>query len=765
MKRIKTLFTILCASIPLSFSIGCAKNDPTFKFNQESLNLVINDRVLLEDLIKTSYPLSDISFNVDETSIASINNNYLIGQSLGSTTLRANYGNEKISLPINVISDTPTISYSKTNFTLDLSSETFDISEYISTYPTTMDFYLVCNIPDGYRIDGLKISFTKKGIYTFSLTGNASGVNSNAYTFVIDVFDRVNLSGEGTVSKPFLISSATDLSNLSKAVLDYKDFKNTYFKQTCDISLNEFDNWTPIGTFGVPFEGIYDGDNFKVTDIKIDTHDSWQGLFGFSSGVIKNVTVYGEIRVTCHPDYVYSHSFAGGVVGGLYNAAIVDNCKNYANVHGDAYVGGICGGIARSDEMIVWRDQSIIMNCENYGKITGDDTYAINESGMYFGGICGESLGILTANTNYGEVTVSGSNTRYVGGVCGLCYTIYKYGMYPEEDLEIYASNDNINYGTVTGYHSVGGVYGCTVLPAHRCKNYGDVYASICGAGVSGLNGTSAILENNHSVGLLEDCYNEGTVTLSTRYGGGITSYSYFDVINCTNNGEVVGLEGVYSLGGVVGYQSSGNVRDCFNDENGSITGYYGLGGIVGWSLAGYLQIDNCVNNGNVCILEDSDLNAVHIGGIVGMLGSSNSVLNCINNANIKGAGSRNSPERWGGTGGVAGSIYSNSVVFNSINNGNITGNQQIGGIVGYDEGSTGTTIDSCKNYGIISSSHANPHLGCIIGRCNNSQVILNENYGHYVCENAVQYYSYLVGSDNGATGYILNKNFYKEAE
>ena len=155
-------------------------------------------------------------------------------------------------------------------------------------------------------------------------------------------------------------------------------------------------------------------------------------------------------------------------------------------------IGGIVGGVARSDEMIVYRDQSHVINCKNYGTITGNDEYALNENAMYFGGIVGESLGILTGNINYGTVTVTGTKTRYVGGVCGLGYTIYKYGMYDDEDLEIYASNDNINYGKVSGYHSVGGVFGGNVLPSHNCENYGEIsMVSLSGRNVSVQSGES----------------------------------------------------------------------------------------------------------------------------------------------------------------------------------------------------------------------------------------------------------------------------------
>lgn len=604
------------------------------------------------------------------------------------------------------------------------------------------------------------------GEITYSLNVNNSVVNLNgSVIYAIDVgFCYVSASygdltdslkiivkeeveASGTPDNPYLISTVEDLKTLSDWVLDYKDLSGVYFLQTNDIDISFYDNWTPIGTFGIPFEGVYDGNNKEVNGLKIDTTDSWQGLFGFSSGVIKNLTVRGDVKVHCHPDYVYSHSFCAGICGGLYNAAIVENCKNYANVHGDAYVGGIVGGIARSDEMIVGRNQSQIINCENYGLITGDDTYTYNEQAMYFGGICGESLGILTGNTNYGEVKVEGIKTRYVGGICGLGYTIYKYGMYFDEDLEKYSNNDNINYGKVSGYHSVGGVFGGNVLPSHNCENYGEISGSICVGGVSGLNGTSSILTNNYSVSLLENCKNYGTVNAKIRYAGGIASYSYFDVVNCLNDGHVFGGESSYGIGGIVGYQDYGTISDCVNEEHSLIEGYHTLGGIVGHSNTNSLYITGCVNKGSVNTFSNSDDEAVHIGGITGILGTNNTLENCSNYGEVKGKGTRNSPSRWGGIGGIAGSIYSSSKIFYSINYGHVEGQQQVGGIFGYSSGNSLTSVQFCLNYGKISSSNADPFLGGIAGRINGTSLFSNINEGVIDVVSGATHYGEIYGS------------------
>ena len=49
---------------------------------------------------------------------------------------------------------------------------------------------------------------------------------------------------------------------------------------------------------------------------------------------------------------------------------MISNCVNYVNVHGHAYVGGIVGGVARSDEMIVYMQNLVkLMNMSEAEKL------------------------------------------------------------------------------------------------------------------------------------------------------------------------------------------------------------------------------------------------------------------------------------------------------------------------------------------------------------------------------------------------------------
>lgn len=99
-------------------------------------------------------------------------------------------------------------------------------------------------------------------------------------------------SGAGTSSDPFLVTTAAEFN-------DVRNDLTAYYKQTADISLSGYANWTAIGVFSTsPFSGTYDGDGHKVTGLSItSTAANGNGLFGVvgAGGVIKNLGVSGDV--------------------------------------------------------------------------------------------------------------------------------------------------------------------------------------------------------------------------------------------------------------------------------------------------------------------------------------------------------------------------------------------------------------------------------------------------------------------------------------
>lgn len=93
--------------------------------------------------------------------------------------------------------------------------------------------------------------------------------------------------GDGSASKPYLISNAKELAyfrNQVNELTDSKranDFKDKYFMLTADIDLNG-QEWTPIGlTANEGFNGNFDGNGKVVSNFKItNSTEIFNGFFG-----------------------------------------------------------------------------------------------------------------------------------------------------------------------------------------------------------------------------------------------------------------------------------------------------------------------------------------------------------------------------------------------------------------------------------------------------------------------------------------------------
>ena len=156
----------------------------------------------------------------------------------------------------------------------------------------------------------------------------------------------------GTVSNPYKISSAAQLTYLAKLVNEGNSFQGKFIRLEEDIKLNKQDVptadgepalWTPIGTFvnwnnNKPFSGTFDGNGHTITGLYINNAAQYQGLFGNIStgGVVKNLVVAGRVTAT-------RQNNVGGIVARL-NGGTVQNCGFYGAVTaGTSYAGGVVG--------------------------------------------------------------------------------------------------------------------------------------------------------------------------------------------------------------------------------------------------------------------------------------------------------------------------------------------------------------------------------------------------------------------------------------
>lgn len=204
--------------------------------------------------------------------------------------------------------------------------------------------------------------------------------------------------GLGTADSPYRISTADELAAFRDRVNDGSE-QSAHAKLMNNIDLNGSvtNQWTPIGTGSSQYTGNFNGQNFKISGLYINTNTDYQGLFGYvgTNGKIENLTVSGSVS---------GSNYVGGIVG--YNQyGTVESCTNTGNasVSGSSYVGGVAG-----------RNDGTVRNCYNTASVSGDST---------IGGVVGYNGDTVTNCYNTGEVSGSDSGgSDMVGGVVGCNY-------------------------------------------------------------------------------------------------------------------------------------------------------------------------------------------------------------------------------------------------------------------------------------------------------------------------------------------------------
>ncbi len=168
--------------------------------------------------------------------------------------------------------------------------------------------------------------------------------------------------GSGTQNEPYQISSKEDLSALAELINNpwiNPKYRHCYYIQTCDIDLQDID-WTPIGIYidennnlteNAIFEGYYNGNHHKITNLNVNYAGFFTGLFGRiggggGAGEIANLNVYGTVASSAESSNV------GGISGEIGYGAKIQNCSFTGKVSGASSVGGITGFICAGGEIV-----------------------------------------------------------------------------------------------------------------------------------------------------------------------------------------------------------------------------------------------------------------------------------------------------------------------------------------------------------------------------------------------------------------------------
>ena len=502
-------------------------------------------------------------------------------------------------------------------------------------------------------------------------------------------------------------------------------------------------SWTPIGTSSQQYRGTFNGANYTISGLYINSSSANdQGLFGYvgTGGTVKDLSVSGDIN---------GGMYVGGVAGD--NSGTVTNCAFSGSVSGSWYVGGVVGynyiggsvtncyntGAVNSSGNrvggVVGYNISSVTNCYNTGTVTG--------TGDYVGGVVGYNISSTVENCyNIGKVTGSAASSN-VGGVVGYnnggsvtdCYFLKdtaEKGIGKNDGSGDAAAVNDLNalcenFESVTDTWTIHSVLGRPVLnenkeggdgspdspyeisTADQLENFRDL--------VNGANGNPAawavLMEN---IDLSEICGESAgnwtpIGTNSSRYSGNFNGQNFkisgLYIKNTSSDTDYQGLFGYLGtsgdnkgtvqnlsvsgtvnssgdyVGGVVGYNNGGTVTGCIfsGSGSGSVSGYSNAVGGVVGWNDSGANVENCYNTGSVNVIGNSSA----VGGVVGYNGSSSTVENCYNTGSVT---SSDSP-----VGGVVG--YNISSVTNCYNTGTVSGSGgHVDGVVGDNRG----TVKNC---------------------------------------------------------------------
>jgi len=281
----------------------------------------------------------------------------------------------------------------------------------------------------------------------------------------------------------------------------------------CNISGNEC-----IGALVGSVSGISTIENCHVTDCNISGYRVLGGLIGYIDHY-SNVTVFNCYTagiVTGAADVV------GGLIGWLSIFSMSTISKNYAfcKVSGSIAIGGLIG---------FGCNNSIIYNNYACGNVQGN---------ISIGGLVGAfgygSSAFITDCCAIGNITSTGANSSYIGGLVGL--------LSEENTTTNCYSNENITVLGTSGT-SIGGLAG---------SNDGSIAYSYATGNIFGIGGTSRVGGLvGYSTGTLKNCVAvnetvEGTLNTNCIVGkvlGGVISNNYaYDGMQITPNGGVAGI-------------------------------------------------------------------------------------------------------------------------------------------------------------------------------------------------------------------------------
>ena len=189
-----------------------------------------------------------------------------------------------------------------------------------------------------------------------ALGGGWETVTENDVEKVVPIMALHSLSGEGSDTLPYLISSTEDWNNFAANIFMGQSYSGKYFKLTNNISVTRM-----VGVYGKSFNGTFDG-NGKTLTVTLSSDARWCAPFAFTYGAtIKDLITAGTIET--------SNRNAGGVVGRNGTGKLT-----LTNVTSSVTINSTYNGVAEHGGLVGYTLQAEFTGCAFTGSLTGDNS-------------------------------------------------------------------------------------------------------------------------------------------------------------------------------------------------------------------------------------------------------------------------------------------------------------------------------------------------------------------------------------------------------
>ncbi len=446
----------------------------------------------------------------------------------------------------------------------------------------------------------------RKSHATTGIDGKTAEEIADNKLYVAPTENKVNMEYGKTIINPYLTDTAFKFNDYCTK-LNYdsdgdseEDASGSYIRLIKDI---KFDNINQVAqTYNKPFMGDLDGNGLNIENLRIlsETVGNAEsfGLFGkIEDGHVRNLNIQIEEIWGVNVPSV-------GVLAGIIRNSTISNIAVSGEnivVQGLNAVGGVAG-IVEGDSFLVNISSNVSVKANYRGNV---NLFSANNSvntsvttfNLYAGSSEDDKLGINTIS--------------YAGGVVGIL-NVTENPDFGTTKLKKFgrARRNFVEAGVVIDAQVVGGLYGYVGHKTTVSDSYVVVDANTklnatrVAGGLAGVNlGTIQRSYVAHA-GLVQ----EGIDNLIAK------NYSTYD--NVTRDNEITNVaynmygKNPHYMGGLVGMNLTGNIRDSYNKVPVNNINAEFAGGIVGLSVGGELD----------SVYTTATVNAFRgIGGIIGI--------------------------------------------------------------------------------------------------------------------------------------------------